>query len=73
MQDYLNAIKKWWLRTIYGIGETVFWNNRVDSSFTGEYIVTSKRDKNGYVHIYNEKKGHRVVPYYYLDFSYQKD
>lgn len=73
MRNFLKGIEKWWLREFHDIGRTVFWDNRADSSFTGEYIITSKRNKKGFVHIYNEKKGNRLVPYYYLDYSYQKD
>jgi hypothetical protein len=65
--ESLENIKKWWLRNIYGIGKKVYWDNRDDARFSGEYILTTKRDKNGYVGIYNEKVGDRVVPYYYLD------
>lgn len=60
-------LKKWWDYNILDIGKTVYWNNTVDASFTGEYTITTKRNKKGFVGIYNEKKGHRTVPYYYLE------
>ena len=63
----LENIKKWWSINVYGIGKKVYWDNRFEARFSGEYILTSKRDKNGYVGIYNEKVGKRVVPYYYLE------
>lgn len=62
----LQPIKSWWLTTIHDVGKKVYWDNRNDPEFTGEYILTSKRDKNGYVEIYNEKVGNRVVPHYYV-------
>mgnify|MGYP003482830420 FL=1 len=63
----LENIKKWWSINVYGIGKKVYWDNRFEARFSGEYILTSKRDKNGYVGIYNEKVGNRVVPYHYLE------
>lgn len=63
----IKAIKQWWLKVFHGVGVVVFWHNTVDTYFSGEYTITSKKDKNGYVRIYNDKVGHRVVPYYYLE------
>lgn len=60
-------IKQWLSGTGFEVGEKVFWNNETDSFFTGEYVVTSKRDKEGYVGIFNEKVKHRIVPYWYLE------
>lgn len=62
-----SRIRKWWLRNIHDVGKKVYWNNPVDSRYTGEYVITTKRDKNGYVGIYNEEVGNRTVPYYYLN------
>lgn len=59
-------IKKWLVGTGFEVGEKVFWNNVTDSDFTGEYIVTTKRNEKGYVGIFNEKIKHRTVPYWYL-------
>lgn len=60
-------IRKWWLKNIHGVGEKVYWHNKVDERFTGEYTQTTKVDKKGYVGIYNDKVGNRTVPYYYIE------
>ena len=65
--ENLKNIKKWWLKNIYGIGKKIYWDNQFDTTFSGEYTLTSKKDKNGYIGIYNEKVGNRLVPYYYLE------
>lgn len=62
----LKNIQNWYLRVFHSVGEKVFWENRVDPTFTGIYVITTKRNKNGFVGIYNKIKGDRIVPYYYL-------
>lgn len=62
----MKRLKQWWLKFAYGIGEKVYWQNDDDERFTGEYVITKKMDKEGYIGIYNDKVGHRTVPSYYL-------
>lgn len=66
----MNRIKKWWLEHIHGVGRVVYWDNKYDCRFTGEYIVTTKIDKKGFVGIYNDKVGNRLVPLSYLQEIY---
>lgn len=65
-------IKKWWSYHVHNIGKTVYWDNRNDRTFTGTYVITSKRDKRGYIGIWNEKKEHRLVPHYYVELFENK-
>lgn len=62
----LKAIKKYLFGEGFEVGETVHWENRYHSQFTGEYIVMEKRDKRGYVSIFNDKMYHRKVMWYEL-------
>lgn len=55
---------------VYDVGKEVYWERSQDSvygRYSGYYIIKSRIDKNGRVDIYNEDKGMRTVPYYYLD------
>ena len=60
-------LKRWWNYHVQDIGKTVYWDNRNDRTFTGTYVITSKRDKRGYIGIWNEEKGHRIVPFSYVE------
>lgn len=58
-------------KKVCGVGQEVYWNNPSDSVYTGYfsgyYTILTRPDKSGYIKIYNEDKGERTVPYYYVD------
>lgn len=64
---FLRDVKTWLFGTGFEVGERVYWNNRDDHEFTGEYVVASKRDKRGYVGIYNKKMLNRKVLWHELE------
>lgn len=59
-------IKELLFGTGFLVGDKVYWDNKDDSYFSGEYVVKSISDKKGYVNIYNDKVKLRTVPYWYL-------
>lgn len=63
----VHKIKKLLIGTGFEVGERVFWNNPCHADFSGEYVVTSKRDKQGLVGVYNEKKQDRLVRWFELE------
>ena len=54
----------------FEVGNRVFWNFPVNPEFTGEYVVTSKRDVYGLVGIHNEKMQDRKMHWSELEHVY---
>lgn len=63
---FLQKLIIWLIGKGYEVGERVYWDNPYYPQFAGEYVVTSKRNKLGYVGIYNEEMRHRTARWYQL-------
>ncbi|MFE8701138.1 hypothetical protein ACFYKX_11085 [Cytobacillus sp. FJAT-54145] len=65
--NILKKLNKWLFGTGFEVGDRVFWKNLHHPEFTGEYVVTSRRDKRGFVGVYNEKMQNRWVRWFDLE------
>lgn len=60
----LKKFRNWLFGEGYEIGERVYWTNLHDKRYSGEYVITQKKDKNGYIKMNNDKVGEVTVQYY---------
>ena len=61
MVSITSVLKKWMFGDDFKVGEKVYWDNTLHTEFAGVYVVTGKRDSQGYVSIYNDKMLNRKV------------